>query len=126
MYTDLKLTKRPLLYMQYLHNPRCSKSRQGLALLKRHNLEPQVRLYLQLPLGKLEIEQIVEALDIADVKLMMRRKEPEFKQQALANATQQELIQAIIDTPKLLERPILINGNKACIGRPPEDLLRIV
>jgi arsenate reductase len=112
--------------MQYLHNPRCSKSRQGLALLKQHNVEPQVRLYLQLPLGKLEIEEIIKALDIADVKLMMRTKEPEFKQQALINATQQELIQAIIDTPKLLERPILVNGNRACIGRPPEDLLRIV
>ena len=112
--------------MQYLHNPRCSKSRQGLELLKKQGLDPKVRLYLQDTLVQAEIEHIIAALNITDVKQMMRTKEPEFKQQDLVNATQQALIQAMVSTPKLIERPILINGNNARIGRPPEDLLGIV
>lgn len=112
--------------MQYLHNPRCSKSRQGLELLQQNDINFETRLYLKDPLTKSEIEHLVSSLDINDVKQMMRIKEPEFKQQNLASASPEALILAMVATPKLIERPILINGNKAAIGRPPENMLGIL
>lgn len=112
--------------MQYLHNPRCSKSRQGLDLLEKNNITFEIRLYLKEPLNKAEIEKLVNALDISDAKSMMRTKEDEFRQQNLSEASQDALILAMVTTPKLIERPILINGDKAAIGRPPENLLGII
>lgn len=112
--------------MQYLHNPRCSKSRQGLELLEQQNLQAEVRLYLKDPLNLNELKNLMSALKLDDAKKMMRTKEPEFKTLNLSSASTDELLNALLTTPKLLERPILINGNQAAIGRPPEQLLEIV
>ncbi|MDM7860776.1 arsenate reductase (glutaredoxin) [Alteromonas sp. ASW11-36] len=112
--------------MQYLHNPRCSKSRQGLALLQENGVSPQVVEYLKTPLSLAELETLASRLGVDDVRQMMRVKEAEYKDNQLKDANQAELLQAMANFPKLIERPVLINGDKAIIGRPPEQLLEIV
>ena len=109
------------------HNPKCSKSRQALELLQNKGITPQVILYLEQGLSEAEIKEILAKLKLP-VRDIMRTKEDEFKEQNLddKNLSDEDLITAIIKTPKLLERPIVINGNKAAIGRPTENILEIV
>jgi arsenate reductase len=106
------------------HNPRCSKSRQTLALIEEHNQPVTVVEYLKTPLTEQQIKQLLSLLNVSAIE-MMRTKEAEFKEQNLQNATEQELIQAMVNTPKLIERPIVTSTNKACIGRPPENVLAL-
>ncbi|QYJ87721.1 arsenate reductase (glutaredoxin) [Shewanella mesophila] len=109
-----------------IHNPRCSKSRQTLALLEEKACDIQIIEYLKTPLTKLEINGILEKLAITPRELM-RTKEDEYKQQGLADVLDDEvLIQAMVDTPKLIERPIVLANDKAAIGRPPENVLTIL
>lgn len=111
-----------------LHNPRCSKSRQTLALLEENGVTPKVVQYLKTPLSKTELDEVFEKLGITSVREMMRTKEPEYKAANLndPNLSTSALLDAIAKTPKLLERPIVINGESARIGRPPENVLEIV
>ncbi|BAJ01863.1 arsenate reductase (glutaredoxin) [Shewanella violacea] len=110
-----------------IHNPRCSKSRQTLALLEERDCEIQIVEYLKSPLKTNEIEALLAKLGLT-ARELMRTKETEYKEQDLANPnlSEQQLIQAIVDTPKLLERPIVLANNKAAIGRPPENVLAIL
>ncbi|AQS35823.1 glutaredoxin-dependent arsenate reductase [Shewanella psychrophila] len=110
-----------------IHNPRCSKSRQTLALLEERDCEIQIVEYLKSPLKKSEVESILTKLGL-NARELMRTKETEYKEQDLANTnlTEEQLIQAIVDTPKLLERPIVLANDKAAIGRPPENVLAIL
>lgn len=110
-----------------LHNPRCSKSRQTLALLQEHGVEPQVREYLQQPLSAEELELLIQQLGV-EAKQLVRSKEDEFKQTGLSldSASAQELITAMVATPKLMERPVVITDKGARIGRPPEQVLEIL
>lgn len=109
-----------------IHNPRCSKSRQTLALLEEKACDIQIIEYLKTPLTKLEINGILDKLAISPRELM-RTKEDEYKQQGLADVVDDELlIQAMVDTPKLIERPIVLANEKAAIGRPPENVLTIL
>lgn len=114
--------------IQILHNPRCSKSRQTLALLQEKGIEPEVIEYLKTPLSKDELVSLAEKLGLEDPLKMMRVKEAEFKEQGLNNAgvTAEQLFTAMADTPKLMERPVVINGGNARIGRPPEAVLEIL
>ncbi len=114
---------KPTLY----HNPRCTKSRQTLALLESKGIVPNVVAYLENPPNKTELRNILSMLGLSAIELM-RQQEPEFKAQGLSDAslTENELIEAMINTPKLIERPILVIGNKAAIGRPPEKVLEIL
>lgn len=108
------------------HNPRCSKSRQTLQLLKDNGIDPTINEYLKGGLTVDGLEKLLGALAI-EPRQMMRIKETEYKEQNLAQATTtQELLAAIVATPKLLERPIVVNGDKAAIGRPPESVLDIL
>lgn len=108
------------------HNPRCSKSRQTLDLLQSKNLDPQVILYLDNPPSISEIKEILNLLKLSPLAVI-RKKEAEFKEQNLSDkSSDEELIKAIAATPKLLERPIVINGKKAAIGRPIENILDIL
>ncbi len=109
------------------HNPRCSKSRQTLSLLEEHGLTPKVILYLQEPPTSAAIKKILKALNIS-ARELMRRSEPEYKEQKLGEPTlsEQALINAMIATPRLIERPIVVNGEQAAIGRPPENVLNII
>jgi arsenate reductase len=109
------------------HNPRCSKSRQTLELLRCTAGEPQIVEYLKTPPSAAELDQILAMLDL-EPRQLMRRKEPEYKQNRLddPSLTREQLIAAMVAHPKLIERPIVINNGKAAIGRPPEQVLDIL
>lgn len=108
------------------HNPRCSKSRQTLALLQERGIPFEVRKYLEDIPSLNELRAVQTALNLPAID-MMRPKEAEFKTLGLSKTDSDEtLLQAMIQTPKLIERPILINGDRAAIGRPPEQVLDII
>jgi len=108
------------------HNPRCSKSRQTLELLKQNDVEPEVVEYLKTPPNAAELKDILEKLGLSADQLM-RKKEDAYKELGLAGINNEdELITAMVNNPKLIERPIVIRGNKAAIGRPPEAILDIL
>jgi len=106
------------------HNPRCSKSRQTLALIEENNQEVCIVEYLKTPLDETTINNLLSRLSVSPIE-MMRTKESEFKEQNLADATDQQLITAMVNTPKLIERPIVTTQTKAVIGRPPENVLTL-
>lgn len=113
--------------VQILHNPRCSKSRQTLQLLQENSIEPEVIEYLKVPLKKEELLSLKEKLEVTSLLEMMRPKEAEFKELGLSKDSSEEaLLEALVNTPKLLERPVVIKGTKAKIGRPPENVLTIL
>ena len=109
------------------HNPRCSKSRQTLEILHQHDLETEIILYLDKPLTKEEIESILNKLELSP-RDILRKGEDEYKELDLKNDkfTNDDLINFMVENPKLLERPIVIKGDKAVIGRPPENVLSLV
>ncbi len=108
------------------HNPRCSKSRQTLALIEERGLTPTVRPYLTDPPSEAEIRAALTALDIAPIELM-RTNEAEFKALGLSrDSDPASLIRAMATTPKLIERPVVFANGKARLGRPPEQVLDIL
>lgn len=110
--------------MEYWHNPRCTKSRQALALLREKGVEPEVREYLKTPPGEAELKDAIKALGLSSARDLMRTKEDAYKTLGLKDVDDEAaLISAMIENPKLIERPILINGAKAAIGRPTENIL---
>ena len=110
------------------HNPRCSKSRQTLELLESKDITANVVNYLETPPSTNELKHILKLLGFTDPRTLMRTKESEYKDNGLDNATLPEdaLIAAMHTHPKLIERPIVIANNKAAIGRPPENVLKIL
>lgn len=112
--------------MELIHNPRCSKSRQALALLQEKGIEPEIRLYLKDELTKDELKSILKKLNV-EASSIIRKGEKDFKENFKGKElSEEEWIDAMIKYPKLIERPILINGDNAKVGRPPEDVLEIV
>ncbi len=109
------------------HNPRCSKSRQTLQLLKDNNIEPEVVKYLETPPTKEELEKILDLLGM-EPRELMRRREKEYKELGLddPNLSRDQLIQAMVEHPRLIERPIVIKDGKAALGRPPEKVLELL
>ena len=109
------------------HNPRCSKSRQTLDLLKSNGVEPAVREYLKEPPSKAEVENLV-ALVGGDPRALIRDGEAEFKALKLkkADLTTAQIVDAIAAHPVLLQRPIVVKGKHAAIGRPPEAVLPLL
>ncbi|MBV1915388.1 MAG: arsenate reductase (glutaredoxin) [Pseudomonadales bacterium] len=109
------------------HNPRCSKSRETLALLEENGISPEIRLYLDNPLGKKELQQVLAQLGIT-ARELIRKSEDAYKEQNLKNPelSEDELIAAMVATPKLMQRPIVVANGKAALGRPPEQVLEIV
>jgi arsenate reductase len=109
------------------HNPRCSKSRETLALLQSKAIEPSVVEYLKTPLTHEQISTLVIQLGFSSVREMMRTKEDDYKALNLKDETNEDaLINAMVKYPKLIERPIVVNNNKAAIGRPPENVLSVL
>lgn len=108
------------------HNPRCSKSRQTLALLESHNIQPNVIEYLKNPPTKEQLIHIV-SLGIA-IKDLIRTSEKEWQALSidLNNASDDDLMDAILSAPKVMQRPIVIANGKAVLGRPPENVLEIL
>jgi len=111
----------------FYHNPRCSKSRQTLALLEEKGIKPAIREYLNDVPNADELNEILKMLDM-EPRDLMRKKEAEYKENNLAqpSLSRDELVTAMRRYPKLIERPIVIKGSKAAIGRPPEDVLKIL
>lgn len=109
------------------HNPRCSKSRQTLALLEEHNCQITIIEYLKNPPSEKTITDILALLGLSPRELM-RKKEAEYKALNLHDDALSEarLIQAMAQNPKLIERPIVLANNHAAIGRPPENVLTIL
>ncbi|NUM54418.1 MAG: arsenate reductase (glutaredoxin) [Candidatus Hydrogenedentes bacterium] len=108
------------------HNPRCTKSRETLALLKDHGIAPAIVEYLKDPPTKGEVKSIMKMLD-EDAAAIVRTKEPAYKESGLtAKSSADDIARAIAKDPILLERPIVISGKKAAIGRPPEKVLDIL
>lgn len=109
------------------HNPRCSKSRQTLELLTERGLQPTIVEYLKTPPTHQQLDSILRGLELAPRELM-RKGEAEYQQLALDNEalSRDQLIDAMIHNPKLIERPIVIAGDQIVIGRPPEAVLTIL
>ena len=109
------------------HNPRCSKSRQALALLEASDVPLNVILYLDTPPSFEDLVGILRKLGIT-ARELLRKTESAYKENNLSDntKTESELIETMVSYPKLIERPIIINGNKDVIGRPPEVLLEII
>ena len=112
----------------FYHNPRCSKSRETLALLQDKGIEPQVVLYLETPPDAATLKALLKKLSFASARELMRTKEDLYKSLNLADASLSEaaLINAMVENPKLIERPIVVVGDKARLGRPPEQVLDIL
>ncbi|SFH73038.1 arsenate reductase [Pseudomonas guineae] len=113
--------------MTLYHNPRCSKSRSALQLLEERGLSPTIVRYLDTPLSSNELQELLGKLGIS-ARQLLRTGEDEYKNLALNNPqlTEAQLIDAMASQPKLIERPILVVGDKAVIGRPPETVLEIL
>ncbi len=107
------------------HNPRCSKSRETLKLLQDSGIEPEIVEYLKNPLTKAQLKSLKTKLGIKPA-LWLRTKEAEYKALALTlESSDSACFDAMVEHPKLMERPIVTLGNKAAIGRPPEKVLEL-
>ncbi|KGM06450.1 Arsenate reductase [Methylophaga thiooxydans] len=113
--------------IQILHNPRCSKSRQTLALLEEKGIEPEIIKYLDTPPSETELKAILTKLNMS-ARDLLRKGEEAYKTLNLkdTNLNDDDLIKAMVKQPKLIERPIVINQDKAKLGRPPESVLDIL
>lgn len=109
------------------HNPKCSKSRQTLALLQEQGIAPTIVEYLKDVPSVETLGHILGLLDL-EPRELMRKKETEYSENGLASEdlSRDQLIQAMRDFPRLIERPIVLANGKAAIGRPPEDVLKIL
>ncbi|MEO0410962.1 MAG: arsenate reductase (glutaredoxin) [Pseudomonadota bacterium] len=107
------------------HNPRCSKSRQTLALLEERGIAPTIRNYLEDVPSETELREVLAMLG-KSAQDIARKGEADYKDNGLKNASEDALIKAMTQYPKIIERPIVLHGNKAAIGRPPEAILEIL
>ena len=105
------------------HNPKCSKSRQALAILESHGINPVIIEYLKVPLS---IEVITELRSHFDLKEFVRDNEPVFNDLKLSFEDENKLLNAILKNPILMQRPIVTHGDQAVIARPPEKLLKLI
>src|SRR6056297_946276 len=108
------------------HNPRCQKSRQSLELLRSNDMDPTIVEYLKETPSKEELKVILAKLNLGP-KDILRKGEKIYKEKFKSmNFSDEEWLQVMIENPKLIERPIVVKGNKAVIGRPPENVLELV
>ncbi len=109
------------------HNSRCSKSREALALLRERAVEPEIVEYLKTPPDAATLTRILDLLGLEPWALM-RTKEPEYRVLGLdePGLSREQLIAALVAHPKLIERPIAIQGERAALGRPPEQVLSVL
>ena len=109
------------------HNPKCSKSRKALEIIKSKNIEPTIILYLVNKLSKAEIKNLLTKLGLS-IRDILRTGENEYKKNNLKNEnlSDNKLIEFLIKFPKLLQRPIVVKNSKAVIGRPPENILNLL
>jgi arsenate reductase len=114
------------LMITIYHNPRCSKSRQTLDLLKTQGIEPKIELYLDSPPSAEILSDLLAKLGI-EANQLVRKNEAYYKENLKGlELTEEQLVKAMIETPKLIERPIVVAGDNAVLGRPPEAVLEII
>jgi len=113
--------------IRIFHNPRCSKSRATLALLQERGIEPEITLYLENPPDAGELRSILQKLGLT-ARELMRKGEAEYREQGLADEslTEDELLAAMVASPRLIERPIVLANGQAAIGRPLESVIEIL
>ena len=113
--------------IRIFHNPRCSKSRATLALLQERGIEPEITLYLESPPDAGELRSILQKLGLT-ARELMRKGEAEYREQGLADEslTEDKLIAAMVASPRLIERPIVLANGRAAIGRPLESVIEIL
>lgn len=112
--------------IEIYHNPRCRKSREGLQLLEQSGHAFKIRKYLEDNPSEEELRHIIALLGIEPIELVRTKEsiwKEHYKNQSLSH---NEIIKAMVEHPKLIERPIVINNDKAVIGRPPENILSII
>lgn len=108
------------------HNPRCSKSRSTLALLEEHGVEPQIILYLENVPDVSQLKSLLTKLGMTADQLV-RRGEADYKQSGLGkDSSEDDIVRAMVAHPKLIERPIVVKGPRAVLGRPPENVLELI
>ena len=108
--------------MKIYHNPRCTKSRQTLAIIEEKGIEVEKVLYLENALTKIELIHILKKLGI-DAEKLVRKSEVIYKEKYKGkNLSEEKWIEVMVENPKLIERPIVVKGEKAIIGRPPENV----
>lgn len=109
------------------HNPRCSKSRQTLGLLEEHGITPKIVKYLEAPPTPAAMKKLLKMLGLS-ARELLRKGEAEYKNLGLADPGLSEaaLIEAMVNNPKLIERPIVVKGDSAVLGRPPENVLKLI
>lgn len=109
------------------HNPRCSKSRQTLALLRERGVEPEIIEYLKNPPDQEQLNGVLALLKL-EPRALMRRQEAAYKERKLDDPglSKEQLIAAMVECPILIERPIVLANGKAALGRPPENALEIL
>ena len=117
------MNKEVIIY----HNPKCSKSRKALEIIKSKNIEPIIILYLVKKLSKTEVKKLLSKLGLS-IRDILRTGEDEYKNNNLKNESlsDDKLIEFLIKFPKLLQRPIVVKNNKAVVGRPPENILDVL
>ncbi|MDX1497997.1 MAG: arsenate reductase (glutaredoxin) [Salinisphaeraceae bacterium] len=112
--------------MRIYHNPRCSKSRQTLDLIQDAGIDPEVQLYLENPPSADELRDLLQKLGISAQQLL-RKKEADYKTAGLSSdSSEEEVINAMLECPKLIERPIVVKGEQAILGRPPENVYKLL
>jgi len=108
------------------HNPRCSKSRQALALLNEQGIEPEIIEYLKTPPGTAELSRILKLLGM-EPEALLRKGEEEYKAHFKGRTLDRdEMIALMVRYPKVIERPIIVHGDRAVVGRPPEQVLALL
>lgn len=113
--------------LRIYHNPRCSKSRETLALLEQHGHQPEVIKYLETPPDVDQLKTLLAQLGMSSARELMRTKEEEYKALGLAEVQDEAaLLAAMVAHPRLIERPIVVHNDKAALGRPPEQVLDIL
>ncbi len=112
-------------HVRMYHNPRCSKSRQTLELLNKNNIMPEIIEYLEHPPTVAQLKNLLQQLNMPAATLI-RRKEALFKTLCLENADDDTLINAMAANPCLIERPIVVCGQRAVLARPPETVLELI
>jgi arsenate reductase len=121
------LEEVPRMAVTIYHNPRCSKSRETLALLREKGVEPAVVEYLKTPPDAATLERLLRQLGL-EPRELMRKKEPPYRELGLNDPTRSraELVAAMVENPVLIERPIVVKDGRAALGRPPEAVLAIL
>lgn len=112
----------PVVYL----NPRCSKCRRVREILEERGVEYELVEYLETPPDRRSLEGIARRLEAGGVRAMVRSKEPLYAELGLENATDEELLDTLARHPRLLERPIVVSGERAVVARPPERVLELL